>query len=93
MLRLEKLFCIDLTYLPLFLYRSLQKKLTPHLMDLEVLGSIGQINEEEAPLEQVEEEEAPPVMAKEAQPSILKEQSPSNIVTGLLSDLVAPKKR
>lgn len=41
-------------------------------MDLEVLGS----------LKQGEEEEAPPVMAEEAQPSIPGEQLPSNIVIG-----------
>lgn len=41
--------------------------------------------------EQVEEEEAPPVM-EEAQPNILKEQSPSNIVNGVLGEL-APQER
>lgn len=47
-------------------------------MDLEVLGSLERVNKEEAPREWVEEEESPPMMAEEAQPSILEEQSLSN---------------
>lgn len=54
-------------------------------MDLEALGSSERLDEEEVLLEQVDEEEAPPVMVKEAQPSILEEQSPSHTVAKLLS--------
>lgn len=38
-------------------------------MDLEVLDSPGRVGKEEALPEQVEEEEVPPTMVEEAQPS------------------------
>lgn len=64
-----------------------EKKVTPCSMDLEVLEPPKRIDEEKAPHEKVEQEEAPPVMAEVTQPSIPKGQSPSTKVTEVLGEL------
>lgn len=56
-------------------------------MDLEALDSPKYIDEKEAFPKQVKEEEVPLVMVVEAQPSILEELSPSNIMIRVMSEL------
>lgn len=66
-------FC--LTLLSLLLQVATGNKANPCPMDLKVSGSP----------KHAEEEEATPKMAIEAQPDVLKEQSPSNVVLAVLS--------
>lgn len=55
-------------------------------MNLKALGSPERIEEEEAPPKQSMEDEAPLIMAEEAQP-IPKKLAPLNVMTGVLSKL------
>lgn len=57
-------------------------------MDLETLDSPEFVDEEEAFPEQVEEQEVRPTIVEEAQPGVLEELSPSNIMIRLLSKLM-----
>lgn len=66
----------------MFLQVVAEKKVTPQSMDLEVLGST----------EQAKKEEAPNMMAEEAQPSIPEEHSPLNIVKRVLGELAPQEK-
>lgn len=82
-----KLSCIYLICLLSFPYRTQQRKVTPQPMDLEALDSAEQVSEVDAPPEQIEEEDVLLVMVEEAHPSIPEEQSPPDIVIGVLSEL------
>lgn len=57
----------------------MNETVSPHLLDLEALDSPEPAGEEEAPPKKVKEGGVPPVMVEEAQSSIPKELSTSNI--------------
>lgn len=80
------MLCIALTHLPLFSRRFSRRGKSFLNHGPEAFDSFEQVGEEEALPEQVGEE-VPPSMMEEAKPGIPEEMSPSNIVTGVLSEL------
>lgn len=58
---------------------AVESKVNPHPMDLKIFGS----------RKHVEEEEVAPMIVEEARPIIFEDQSPSNVVAGVLSELAS----